>query len=172
MDNQRQAVVTELDLAFMAGLFAGEGSICIVVGKFPNGERYPNMHAGFATTERCWADWFHEVFGGTKHIYPPKKETNKFVFFWRVGGQTAEDFLKAIQPYLKGEKVKQLELALRYREAKRQCKAAGEKISQNIDLWDSFKQELKMLRRAAAETNRTDASHTQSDSPTPQVTAD
>jgi hypothetical protein len=171
-DNQRQALVSELDLRFMAGLFAGEGSICIVIGKFPNGERYPNMHAGFATTEKIWMEWFHSVFGGTMHVYPPTKAKNKYVFFWRVGGYPAEKFLRTIQPFLKGEKVQQLELALRYLNAKEQLKRSGQKVSQSIELWESFKKELKDLRLAAAETNRRDALAWRSDSPILKATSE
>lgn len=170
-DNQRQAAVTELELAFMAGLFAGEGSISIVIGKFPNGEHYPNMHTGFATTEKCWMDWFHSVFGGCKHVYAPKKDNNKFIFFWRVGGQAAEDFLRTLQPFLKGEKVQQLELALRYCETKRKLKNAGEKISSRIELWESFRTQMKSIRRAAAETNRQDAHAERNDSPILKATS-
>jgi hypothetical protein len=171
-DNQRQADVSALDASFMAGLFAGEGSICIVIGKFPNGESYPNMHAGFTTTEKCWSDWFHGVFGGHVHVYPPKTPRHKWLFFWRVGGGAAERFLKTIQPFLKGEKVQQLELALEYRDKKRELKASGGKISQNIELWESFRARLKALRVAAAETNRRDANAPRSDSPILEATPD
>lgn len=166
-DNQRQAdEFSDRDAAY---LFAGEGWMNIVI---PNIKRnyYPSLRVGITTTEKLWADILHKKYNGFTWIGKPTKQGHRWVFGWRVTGKEAEAFLRAIQPFLRGEKVPQLELMLKFREdtAKFYRK---EKINTQTELWEGYREEMKNVRRAAAETNRKDAEHAlQSDSPILEAT--
>ena len=156
--NQRQA---DEELIGMSWFFAGEGYINIAI---PNvkGKWYPSLRVGIATTEKLWAELFRRRFGGFLWKGKPSKkrrnsnEDTRFVFGWRVTGKEAYTFLLTIQPYLKGEKVQQLELGLEFMQIKATFYRKA-KINLQNDLWLSFMDRMKDIRLAAAETNRRDA---------------
>ena len=165
--NQRQAA-SEVELATMAGFFAGEG--CIQV----SGGKWPTLYAGFGNSEKFWVTKFLEVFGGSTTQYLPKKFKNpKIVFYWRVSGKDAYSFLKAIQPFLIGEKAEQLKLGLQFQEFKWSNRLGKGGPTRRVDSvlseLEGFQTRMKLLRRAAAETNRRDASPERCDSPTLEV---
>lgn len=155
LDNQRQA--NEFDAKSAAYFFAGEGYINIAI---PNVKKnfYPSLRVGLVTTEKIWADLYYAKYGGFTWVAEPTKKTNKYVFGWRVTGKEAEAFLKSIQPFLKGEKVIQLEHALRFRDEARKFYRKNGRINNQVDLWKWYREEMKNIRLAAAETNRRDAS--------------
>jgi hypothetical protein len=153
LDNQRQA---DEELIGMAWFFAGEGYINISI---PNADKpfYPSLRVAIATTEKLWADLFHSRFGGFTWVQKPTKQNHKFVFGWRVTGKEAEAFLETIKPHLKGEKLAQLEHALRFRNDTKRFYRKGGKINTQTELWAQYRTEMKNIRLAAAETNRKDA---------------
>jgi hypothetical protein len=154
--------MTEIELATLAGFFAGEGNITI------SGGEWPTLYAALGNTERSWTERFFQTFGGSFYVEQPKYGGAKFMFRWRVSGKRAVKFLRAIQPYLLGEKAEQLEVALRFQALK--TVSAPEKFSPELRLeLDKVRAEMQQLRRAAAETNRVDAMPWRSDSPTLQV---
>lgn len=162
-DNQRQAV-SDVELARLAGFFAGEGSISI------SGGAWPTLYASLGNTELVWVESFYNWFGGTLYIETPKYSGAKHMFRWRVSGKSAEAFLRTIQPFLMGEKVAQLDLGLEFQALKNaEIPKGGVGRKTRSTTWDKmqqFREEMKKLRRAAAETNRIDALPLQSDSPT------
>ena len=106
------------DLAYAAGLTDGEGTV--VIEKSRDDKRVPDsqrqylrsrkhggvryrMHVSITNTDMALLDWMLLKFGG--HIYQLEKATakHKATFIWRVAGQEASDFLKAIRPFLKGK---------------------------------------------------------------------
>lgn len=173
-DNQRQADdFTDRDAAY---LFAGEGSINIAIPVMKNtGKIQPSLRASVATTEKLWANLLYNRYGGFTWVQKPTNTKHRYVFGWRVTGKEAEAFLRAIQPFLKGEKVVQLGLMLKFREDARSYyrEGIGRGIRSQEELWKWYHQEMKRVRLAAAETNRRDAENAlQSDSPTPAVMPD
>ena len=166
MDNQRQAV-SEVELARLAGFFAGEGNITI------SGGQWPTLYAALGNTEKLWVEIFHKLFGGSMYIEEPKYLGAKRMFRWRVSGQSAVAFLRTIQPYLIGEKAEQLKLGLEFQMLKsNEIPKGGKNRKIRETTWDKlqqFREDMKNLRRAAAETNRRDATPWRSDSPTLEV---
>lgn len=161
--NQRQADVSEVELATLTGFFAGEGTISCASMK-----HYFTVYASLGNSERCWVKRFHELFGGSFYVETPKYLGAKHMFRWRVNGELVSPFLRAIQPYLKGEKAQQLEIALKMQDSK---DAYGKGLNhgfpaQLIVKLDMLHREMQNIRRAAAETNRKDATPLRSDSPT------
>lgn len=151
--------MNQIELATLAGFFAGEGSITLSSGK------WPTMYAALGNSERLWVEKFRDLFGGAFYVEKPKYLGAKYIFRWRVCGKQAVVFLESIQPYLVGEKAEQLILALIFQKTKSQ-QNSGHIISEKLrgDM-DRFIESMKLLRRTAAETNRKDAAPLRSDSP-------
>lgn len=98
------------ELAYAAGLFDGEGSICIC----RNRNRY-SLLAQVTNTNPYATELFHELFGGSVSDYYKKLNTKKRIFHWVVQGERAGDFLAIIYPYLRMKR-KQAELAFEFLE--------------------------------------------------------
>jgi hypothetical protein len=153
------SIVNKIELATLAGFFAGEGSITLSSGK------WPTMYAALGNSESFWVTKFRDLFGGAFYVESPKYFGAKHMFRWRVCGKHAAKFLESIQPYLVGEKAEQLVLALAFQKAKDEHNS-GSKITRELrSEMDRFIESMKALRRTAAETNRKDAAPLRSDSP-------
>lgn len=143
----------QIELATLSGFFAGEGNITISSGK------WPTLYAALGNTEKSWVDKFFKEFGGSFYVEQPKYNGAKNMFRWRVTGKKAESFLRAIQPYLQGEKAEQLKIALHFQGLKNSWKVRdneGFSPEQRLEM-DKVRNSMRELRRTAAETNREDA---------------
>jgi hypothetical protein len=95
-------------LAYIAGLFDGEGSARISMVKNKNGKHYKKIEARVTQCDREVLDWIIEEFGfGKVYIKSDKrgdllgwKTCHDLVFAYRM----ARTFLTAIEPYLKIKK--------------------------------------------------------------------
>jgi hypothetical protein len=151
----------EIEVATLAGFFAGEGNISISSGK------WHTLYTALGNTEKMWVDKFYEAFGGSRYTEKPKYHGAKYVFRWRVNGKKARRFLEIIQPYLIGEKAEQLKIALQLQQLKDSVDNPNLGYAKDVQLqMDGLSNSLKELRRTAAETNRKDAAPGRSDSPT------
>lgn len=146
--------MNQIELATLAGFFAGEGSITLSGGKLPT------LYVAVGNSEKLWIDILYNLFGGTSYIEKPKYNGSKYMFRWRVSGKPAVRFLQAIQPYLLGEKLGQLQVALKFQEIKASIPNRNkgfEKFPEsNLEL-SKCRADLRNLRCIAAETNRKDA---------------
>lgn len=94
--------MTEVDRAYIAGLFDGEGSVSFVFKKAKNGKRYGKLYARISNTDRKVLEWIKETLGfgfivSTKMPKPNCKPCYDFV----VAYEKARKFLAIVQPYLK-----------------------------------------------------------------------
>lgn len=144
--------MSEIELATLAGFFAGEGNITISGGK------WPTLYAALGNTEKFWVEKFYREFGGAFYVEQPKYAGAKSMFRWRVSGKKAVNFLQRIQPHLIGEKADQLLVALRFQQLKMQNPHNNKHYPELLILkMNEERDNLAQLRRAAAETNRRDA---------------
>lgn len=104
-------------LAFIAGVFEGEGSISIssLGGKSWNKRTDYSLKVRISNTDRNLLDWIVDNYGGK--IYKSTTVNNKIVWAWSVHTQKAENFLNTMMPYLicKKERAK---IALEFRRTK------------------------------------------------------
>jgi len=158
--NQRQAV-SDFELNGMAKFFAGEGNVTITKGKCPV------VYAAIGNSEKGLVKPYHLLFEGSFTVEAPKDPRNRFMFRWRVSGIDALPFMKAIQPFLKGEKLPQLENAVALQEYKAIAPTKdGHHYTQDaLVTMKGFYVNHKNLKLAAAETNRRDAASMRNDSP-------
>lgn len=117
--------MNELDKAYIAGLFDGEGSVTFGWYKSSkNGKRYGKFFAKISQNDRTVLDWVVSVLGcGTvharKHINPKWGIQHELVTAY----ETARILLKTIRPYLKIKAANvDAKLELDHQHCKRQSK--------------------------------------------------
>lgn len=100
------------DLAWCAGLFAGEGHACTITRHAASGNdlKYPQF--AISMLDRGSIVLFARVFGLRVQDYKYKLDPERRVYRISGAGKCAEDVLNALLPYLKGtEKETQVRLA-------------------------------------------------------------
>lgn len=114
--------ISQTDLAYAAGIIDGEG--CITIQRARKSERYIAyvLQVVVGISDKSIIEWLAARFGGNVHCAKPRK--SKFGPFvvngakdswnWNIVAVQAENFLRAILPYLKGKR-KQAILGLRFR---------------------------------------------------------
>lgn len=103
-------------LAYIAGLFDGEGTAGVYIinrspsRKYPKGARVISLVAAIKMTDAAPVRFVHSVFGGSFAIIPPKLlQKRKQVYYWTVSYRKAQKFAETILPYIKNpSKVAQL----------------------------------------------------------------
>lgn len=108
------------DLAYLAGLFDGEGCICIGKAKPRGGRLHPSYHLECAVSmaNEYLPTLYRLSFGGSVYFYRDKHPNHQPAWQWHISAKKAKIFLEAILPYLtikKGE----AELAVKFQMAKK-----------------------------------------------------
>lgn len=105
----QQNQVSQIELAYLAGYFDGEG--CISFAKAL--KKYPYLTITLVTADLDSLKRFEAAFGGD--VRPVKwgnKPHKRQLYFWQKGGQNAQMILLALYPFLSAKK-QIAELALR-----------------------------------------------------------
>ena len=114
--------VTEIEKAYIAGLFDGEGSVCVARSSTP-GEKHPRGVAGVLYEKHQLAitivntsvkalEKVHRLYNG--RIYQQSRvKSRKQTYVWRINGHKARRFLEDMQRYVI-IKAEQVELALNF----------------------------------------------------------
>lgn len=89
-------MVNEVDKAYAAGFFDGEGHV--EIRKHTQGVTALNFQASASQNDRQPLDWLRTLFGGK--IYRPHGNKRSNAYIWIVSGHSAYMFLDAILPYL------------------------------------------------------------------------
>lgn len=104
-------------LAYMAGVFDGEGNVCLrrSVSRKPN--RSPQYHVACAVTntDKELVDLFAKHFGGSVMDKGVRKANHKRAWIWQVNGRETDFFIKCMTPFCR-TKLARLCLAAKFRE--------------------------------------------------------
>ena len=106
-------ICSKTNLAYLAGIIDGEGTISIHHGR--DGFGGPYLQAG--GTDKRLVDWLKTTFGGNYtyyHLTGMKHRNHKDFYLWRLNLSSVSKTLIDILPYLK-LKMKQAELAIQFR---------------------------------------------------------
>jgi len=90
----------QVDLAYIAGFFDGEGTVVISRRK-----GYVRVEVAVSQNTRTVLDLHTRMFGGHVYAYAPKKRPRAIIYQWKVYGEAATGFLQIIEPYLLVKKV-------------------------------------------------------------------
>ena len=131
---------TSEELAWMAGLLDGEGTICISnVGRC-NGANFDQfkLRAGVCNTERALIEPFL-VFGGW--IQNTKTPKGKPFFRWTIAGEPAIKFLLAIREYIRSPRRKaRLEIAIQFQDSTKRSAWGEGYYKMRLDYANKIKQ--------------------------------
>ena len=84
--------LTEVEKAYLAGFFDGEGHVSITY----NHGKHPYVHVGLAQNRPAVLHWVSSLFSGKVHR--DKNGTHK----WQIGGRDGvKCFLRIVRPYLR-----------------------------------------------------------------------
>jgi hypothetical protein len=140
--------VDKVTLAYLAGLFDGDGTVYINKSK-PYGKygKSPNhwLIVGIANTYQELIDWLKDNFGG----WVKKGSKNRLqVLHWTLSSNEGSDFLNKILPYLRIKK-RQANLAIEFQIHKKLAvkNNPGNRAlsSEEIEKRDWYKQRLSSL---------------------------
>lgn len=94
----------EAELAYLAGIVDGEGSIFIAKNSARLQGSY-TLRLSVTSTDRVLIDWIHARFGGNTCS---QRKPNRWspAYHWRLSGPHAKQLLEAIGPYLVIKRVK------------------------------------------------------------------
>lgn len=98
---------SDTDLAYLAGLIDGEGSICIFHSTgITKGKRYGRLRLilNIYNNHYDTLSWVHNMFGGTLRRVSRNREEWTTSYVWQTGWQNAAIILVSCRPYLKIKK--------------------------------------------------------------------
>ena len=105
------------DLAYMAGIFDGEGSICLRRVARKGMHQCYLLEVSVGNTNEWIIQQFKFAFGGFAGVNRHGTKNHQVYWQWSLAAIKAGDFLKIIYPYLKIKKP-QAELAIKFQEQK------------------------------------------------------
>jgi hypothetical protein len=114
---EEAVAMPDAEAAYLAGLFDGEGSICITrVQPKPPRSWAPafTLHVTLRMTDRATVELFHRVFGGSFSEVAAKRLR---MFCWRSGDWRSVQVLRTLRPFLR-IKGRQADLAIQFMETK------------------------------------------------------
>jgi hypothetical protein len=113
--------LSEMELAYIAGFFDGEGSLTIHTNcrKSPRG-LVPNhtLQVSLANTNPEIVRWLHSVFGGQYLTRHDRRPGNRPVAQWIIRAAKALPFLEAIRPFVR-MKTAQIDIAIAFQKTKK-----------------------------------------------------
>lgn len=147
------SVPPDVDLAYAAGLFDGEGSVGVSLRK-QSGRSVtvtPSIKACIAMVDEDSIRWLSDKFGG--HVDTTNKsKTGRTIFRWTLHCRKAADFFEMILPYLKLKKERcEVAIQLARRTSSRGAKAG---MAGNEPLPDSEITERTRLALIIREANQ------------------
>ena len=111
--------VTDLDLAYAAGIFDGEGFVGLTINRQPTHRRVNmtyNLTVSIANTNLPLIAWLKDSFGGyisTRQYRKDEYPDRLLGYEWKIVARQADVFLRLLLPYLRIKR-EQTETALRF----------------------------------------------------------
>lgn len=92
---------TEADLAYMAGIVDGEGTIGARRRTNSKGRVYIDFSLSVANTDKRLIDWIQDRFpAGVDLREQRQSDRHKPLYRWTTNGRKGEEYITAIRPYL------------------------------------------------------------------------
>ena len=102
---------SEVDDAYMAGFFDGEG--CVTISR-PRSRKNYQLEVNVGNTSRDVLEWVQRNYGGRLHDMQGSRPARyKPYSVWQVSGVEATDFLRQVLPFLKVKR-EEAELAVKF----------------------------------------------------------
>jgi hypothetical protein len=159
-------ILTEIDKAYIAGFFDGEGCVGYYNASQTSSRRPSYFHASvnICNTDPRVIMWIQEVTGiGVSRITKFKDGKRRWAYQWQIGKKAdVIDFLSTIRPYLrvKGEQVDVLliHLALEAGYVKKHGSVTPEIVKSRQEISDKLKTMKRMVDPESVETRQAGSS--------------
>jgi hypothetical protein len=97
--------ISDLDCAWAAGHFEGEGTVTLT-----KGGRIMHVRPliALASTDQSCRDFFHDRWPGNCRIVEPRTPTSRMAFVWNLSsGERIQSFLFDVLPFIRTDRVRQ-----------------------------------------------------------------
>lgn len=105
------------DIAYTAGIFDGEGYICLRRVKRKRMKQCYLLEVGVGNTNEWLIQWLKFMFGGTACLNRSATKHQRNYWQWSIAAKKALGFLKIVYPFLRLKKP-QADIAIKFQEAK------------------------------------------------------
>jgi hypothetical protein len=141
-------VISDVDLAYAAGVFDGEGSVSLdMKQKAAHRAKHGVLRVNVTNTCEELIDWFEDKFGG--HTYMNDSRSSRNVHKWQAGARVARDFLQQVLPYLIVKR-RQAEIAILFQSRKSYGNSRSfDTVDEQIEM--AFAEVLKSLNKGIAD---------------------
>lgn len=145
-----------IQLAYLAGFFDGEGTISILKRKKGNWNVSHFIRVSIGQKDGATLDWVKENFGG--NVYNVKRDNS---FTWAISDFKAYEFVKTISPFLRYKKP-QADLAIKFYEerimnSRKETKHLHSSLtSEELNLRETMFNEMKALKKVFKQSTYTD----------------
>jgi hypothetical protein len=139
-------------LAYVAGLFDGEGSIVIACSPGRTKQSNPSywLQVSITNTDKQLIEWLHATFGG--HIadgsHAPSRVKQRPCWAWRTTSKQAQSFLQKILPYLRTKKPQAL-IAIEFQDHMTTFTSTKVLIPELLMIRESYRTKLRSLTLGA-----------------------
>ena len=102
----RESVHNDVDLAYLAGFFDGEGSINVYAQSHYSGYGTFSLRLNIQIEQvhRGVLESFQTRFGGALYQKKRQKDSHREIFLYQIAAQKAKPLLEALLPYLRQKK--------------------------------------------------------------------
>jgi len=134
------------DLAYFAGLFDGEGSICITRHKPKRGiSEQHTLLCLLSMTNREAVSAFRDCFGGGMTVHERSNGKRKLMWGWVMSSNKARIFLESILPFLRIKKAEAV-IAIEFQTRKKQYNGKPVPIAE-IEFRQNYREKLWAMKR-------------------------
>jgi hypothetical protein len=144
-------VIAEQDLAYVAGLFDGEG--CVTVSRHQTTTAFTHQaQITITNTDREILEWVQGLFGlGSIQVKPSYSDRHSAGYTWVASSRQARDFLLAVSPYLRVKRQQAnlalaLQQSIEFRRANRRDRLTADDLRERDGFWSEIKR-LNTRRR-------------------------
>lgn len=122
--------MTDVEAAYAAGIFDGEGTVSLTWRPNRHGRRYAQLSITIGNTDVRVLQWLAERFGGSWTQQKQAWANAKPFYRWMAWTARAEAFLQIVRPHLI-LKAEQADLALRFRET---ITTRGQRLAPEVEI--------------------------------------
>jgi hypothetical protein len=137
-------------IAYLAGLFDGEGYVGIVK-KHPKARHNPShvLQVEISNTHKPTIDFVNRRFSGCVYKFKPTMRTRKICWDWRGTNRNAIKFLETVLPYLRIKRSQAI-LGLRFQKEKNSAHRNGGLSIKTLQYRDKIMKRMQTLKKYGA----------------------
>jgi hypothetical protein len=141
---KKNYLVDEIELAYMAGIIDGEGSIFLA--NESNVKKSFVLRVSVSSTDRILIDWINDRFDGNTCVGSKNKHKPNYstAYHWRTTGPRAAKLLEALRNFLVIKKAK-ADFAIAFQGQKNK-RGEHPLTKEKIELYEKYKKEIKNAR--------------------------